>query len=128
MRYLTTHRQPGEEVYLVGNQTLGAAKWYLPDPDPLMHEHLEQSAPIHGTRYWVVICYEPRKRSENKRAMTQPGTRVDESRSFHTSGADVLWFTPVPGVSGNAHPVGDLELWGVARLPPGRDEDLPVDP
>jgi 4-amino-4-deoxy-L-arabinose transferase-like glycosyltransferase len=92
--FLNAHRAPDEEAYLVGNQTLGAAMWYLPNRDPLIHDHLEQSAPIHGTRYWIVISYEPRKLAENKKAMTQPGVRVDESRSFHTSGADVLWFVP----------------------------------
>src|SRR5438132_8120272 len=33
-----------------------------------------------------------------------------------------------PGLPGNAHPAGDLELWRVARLPPDWDEGLPVDP
>lgn len=94
VRFLNSHRKPDEEVYLVGQQTLGAASWYLPNRDPLIHEHLAQSAPIHDQRYWVVLSYEPRKYKENKPAMTQPGCKVDESRSFHTAGADVLWFVP----------------------------------
>jgi Dolichyl-phosphate-mannose-protein mannosyltransferase len=95
--FLDSHRQPGDEVYLVGNQTIGAAKWYMPVKDVHTHLHLEQKAPIHDPtgRFWLVICYEPRKLSENKPAFQQPGVKIDESRSFHVSGADVLCFVPI---------------------------------
>ena len=95
--FLDAHRAPGEEVYLVGNQTLGASKWYMPVKDSHTHLHLAQKAPIHDPsgRFWLVICYEPRKFAENKVAFEQPGVKIDESRSFHTNGADVLCFVPI---------------------------------
>lgn len=92
VQFLQAHRQPNEPVYLVGQQTLGAANWYFPHPDPLVHRVLSQTTPIHGNDFWVVISYEPRKYDENKPAMHQPGVHVDESRSLHIPGADVLWF------------------------------------
>jgi hypothetical protein len=92
VRFLLSHRRPGEPVYLVGQQTAGAANWYLPHPDPPAYRILSQTTPIYGGQFWVVISYEPRKYDENKPAMSQPGVHVDESRSLHIRGADVLWF------------------------------------
>ncbi len=99
LQFLNSHRQLTEPVHLLGNQTLGAAKWYWPHPDDLTHLHFEQSAKIHGDGFWVVVCYEPRKRGENEIAMKQPDAVVDESRSLHINGADVLWFAPKQGTS-----------------------------
>jgi len=97
LRYLRAHRASNETVYLVGNQTLGAAAWYLPQPDSLIHFHLEQTAQIHGDSFWVVICYEPRKYRENEPAMSQPDGVADPSRRFDINGADVIWFGPKNG-------------------------------
>ena len=94
VRFLQAHRSKDDQVYLVGDQALGTADWYLPTPDPNTHRHLERSAPIRANRFWLVISYAPKQRSENTEVFTQPDAQIDESRSFHTDGADVLYFVP----------------------------------
>jgi 4-amino-4-deoxy-L-arabinose transferase-like glycosyltransferase len=92
--FLDAHRKPGEVVYLMNDQTIGAAEWYWPRPDALVHSQVHESRPIHGDHFWLVICFKTRRYGEIERDMHQPDAILDKSRSFHTNGADVLWFSP----------------------------------
>ncbi|HUB26842.1 MAG TPA: hypothetical protein VL992_15560 [Tepidisphaeraceae bacterium] len=94
VHFLSINRKANETVYLMGAQTVSASRWYLPQPDSRVHLQLDKSWPIHGDNFWLVICYETRKDQKHDPAMHQPDSVLDESRSFHTRGADVLWFAP----------------------------------
>lgn len=94
LAFLNVHRRNGEPVYLVGPETLAASLWFLPKPDDAMQSHFDPSAPIFGGPFWVVLSYDPRRFHEMKPALSQPNAKIDEARSFHTSGADVIWFAP----------------------------------
>jgi len=95
--FLNQHRKSNEPVYLEGGQTGGAMEWYVPNSDRLMRMAVNLTDPIPGSGFWMVICYVPRNERDVKAAMTQPDAVVDESRSFHTDGGDVLWFAPRRG-------------------------------
>jgi len=96
--YLNAHRRPEEPVYLAGASTTGASRaWYVPILDPLMQLHGDPNEPIHGSGFWVVLAYRPRNYRETEPATHQPDAVIDESRSFHGNGADVLWFVAGEG-------------------------------
>jgi hypothetical protein len=99
VHYLQDHRSTGEEIYLVYPDTVEAARWFLPEIDPAIHKQNDVRIPIPLDQFWMVLSYDPRRFSEAAPALRQPGHVVVELKSFHTRGADVLWYerSPQPG-------------------------------
>jgi hypothetical protein len=92
--YLDKNRRAGEPVFIEPHDASQLAVWYGPSDDPSVHLVADAQKPIDANQFWMVLAYNPRKYHKTSLALNQPGHRIDESRSFHGNGADVLWFVP----------------------------------
>jgi hypothetical protein len=90
--FLNKARHAGEPVYVEPHDASQLACWYGPDDAPDVHLVTDAPAPVNEEQFWMVLAYNPRKYHKTSLALNQPGHRIDESRSFHGNGADVLWF------------------------------------